>query len=310
MHHNKHCYRFENISLFASPIYNKSTKLIDNINSNNAIFDSFVDATYIITMEENGRFNNIRAQLSKYIPTSNIYIVYNKGFKKCNKKLPKQITRYDLVDAYINVLVHAIQNKYNNILILEDDFIFDKKILDKNIINEIKNFFEENKNKIFCFNLGPLPFLFNRNIHDNIYRCNDCLGAHGIIYNESIIKNILNHYYQNNKNIKEEHWDKFLVSNYDCYFYKYPLCYQKLEETENQLNWAFNDDKNEVLYRVKSSITKWFISTFKLDTDPKNGFNLVYKLFFIIHYLIIFIVLSLISYIIYYFFIKKKLIKK
>ena len=217
MHHNKHCYKFEYLSFIKSSVNNMSDELLDN-----TIFDSFVDTTYIITMEENGRVNNIKEQLSKYIPTNNTYIVYNKGFKKCKKELPKQITRYDLVDAYINIFIHSMKKKYNNILILEDDFIFDdKKILDKNIINEIKNFFEERKNKIFCFNLGPLPFLFNRNIHDNIYKCNDCLGTHGIIYNKNIRKNILNYYYQNNKNINEEHWDKFLVSNYYCYFYKY-----------------------------------------------------------------------------------------
>ena len=173
MHHNQHCYRFEYLSFIKSSVNSMSDELLDN----NTIFDSFVYATYIITMEENGRVNNIRALLSKYIPTSNIYIVYNKGFKKCNKTLPQQITYYDLTDAYINIFIHSAEKKYNNILILEDDFIFDKKILNRNIINEIKNFFEENKNKIFCFNLGPLPFLFNRNIHNNIYRCNDCLGS-------------------------------------------------------------------------------------------------------------------------------------
>ena len=120
---NSHCYTY---------------KLLHN--KKNGFMDNFVDATYIITMEENGRSDNIEQQLSMYTPTSKIYIAYNKGYKNCNKVLPKQITYYDLTDAYINIFDHSLKNNYNNILILEDDFMFYSKIKNKLILNQIKKF--------------------------------------------------------------------------------------------------------------------------------------------------------------------------
>ena len=344
IHHNQHCYRFEYLSFIkssvnsmsdgvfrklqlkqnpsvllypASPLSGQALQGSAELLDNNTIFDSFVDATYIITMEENGRVNNIRAQLSKYIPTTNIYIVYNKGFKKCNKKLPEQLTHYDLIDANINIFLHSTKNKYENILILEDDFIFDKKILDRDIIIEIKNFFKENKNKSLCFNLGPIIYsvdyntLFNSS--NNIYKCNMCSNTQAVIFNKNIIKNILLYYYENKYNINNKQWDKFL-NKYDVYFYKYPLSYQKLEDTENRKNWAINsNNKESLLYKIHNYILDKHISMFKLDTNPKYGFHLHYKTVYFfqyfIHYLIIFIVLSLIVYIIYYFLLKKNLFK-
>ena len=94
------------------------------------------------------------------------------------------------------------------------------------------------------------------------------------------------------------------------YFYKYPLSYQKLEDTENRKNWAINsNNKESLLYKIHNYIIDKHISIFKLDTNPRYGFNLYYKIVYFfqyfIHYLIIFIVLSLFAYIIYYFLLKK-----
>ncbi len=128
---NSHCYTFEKREY------------------NNGFLDSFVDATYILTMENSKRKDNYENQLKEFIPTKTIYIVHNKGYKKCNKILPKEIPPCDLIDANLNAMNHTLKNNYNNILILEDDFIFNKKIKDPNIINEIKYFFNKKKMKSF-----------------------------------------------------------------------------------------------------------------------------------------------------------------
>jgi hypothetical protein len=172
------------------------------------IFDNFIDATYILTMVGSDRHNNISNQLSKYIPTKKIYIVENKGFKKCNKVLIKNIPPYDIKDSYFSSINHSVLQNYNNILILEDDFIFSPKVEDILIINEIDLFFLNHKNKMFYYNLGPIPSLFypNINIFNNTFRGIFCLGAQAIIYTKKIQIDIL-------KNIDNDelHWDVFLL---------------------------------------------------------------------------------------------------
>jgi len=148
---NSHCYTFEKREY------------------NNGFLDSFVDATYILTMENSKRKDNYENQLKEFIPTKTIYIVHNKGYKKCNKTLTKEIPPYDLIDAYLNTMNHSLENNYNNILILEDDFIFNKKIKDNKIINDIKYLFDNNVNKSFYFSLGLQPTLFIPFSISNIY---------------------------------------------------------------------------------------------------------------------------------------------
>ena len=155
---------------------------------NSGFFDSFLDATYIITMTNSNRANNYEKQLREYIPTKYIYIVYNKGYKNCTKYLYKQESNYDLIDANLNIMNHSLNNNYNNILILEDDFIFNSYTITQETIEEIKNFFYNNENKDFYFNLGPVPFLYwvipNKSIYKGIYT----LCTQAIIYKKNIIK--------------------------------------------------------------------------------------------------------------------------
>jgi hypothetical protein len=63
-------------------------------------------------------------QLNEYQPTNTVYILFNKGYKKCKKQDFITNPPYDLVDANLNIFKHAKENNYDNILILEDDFIF------------------------------------------------------------------------------------------------------------------------------------------------------------------------------------------
>ena len=81
---------------------------------NKGILDNSVDATYIIHLKDNGRFEHIQTQLKEYQPTKNVYIVYNKGFKKCSKKLIEQISYQDLSDAFLQCFKHANEHNYNN----------------------------------------------------------------------------------------------------------------------------------------------------------------------------------------------------
>ena len=104
---------------------------------NDRFLNNSVDATYIIHLENNGRYNHIQEQLSEYHPTNIVYILFNKGYKKSKKKSFINNPPLDLVDSFLEIFKHAEINNYNNILILEDDFIFSEKIKDTENINNV-----------------------------------------------------------------------------------------------------------------------------------------------------------------------------
>jgi len=284
---NNHCYTFEHRKY------------------KEGVLDSFVDATYILTIIGSTRINNINKQLEYLKPTKNVFIVLNKGFKKCDKILSKQIPLYDIIDANTNAFEHSLQNNFNNILILEDDFIFSQKLYNKNIINDIKTFFYNNNNKIFYYNLGAFPLFFypNINLYNNNYKGIISILAHANLYNKKsrieILKNINNIYL---------HWDVYLTLNYNNYFYKYPLIYQTFPETENKQHWLSENN-----YSFFENFLKYIddkrIKYLKLDKQPQPGFNIMYIIFFIINYIFWIFIIILIIYFIYSIFSNKNIKK-
>ena len=78
---NTKCYRFEKF------IFQKG------------LLDNCVDATYIIHLKDNGRFEGIMNKLDEYHPTKITYIVFNKGYKNCEKEDYITIPPLDLVDG-------------------------------------------------------------------------------------------------------------------------------------------------------------------------------------------------------------------
>ena len=275
----------------------------------NGFLDSFVDATYILTMENSKRKDDYENQLKEFIPTKTIYIVHNKGYKKCDKILYKNTPNYDLIDANLNAMNHSLKNNYNNILILEDDFIFNKEIKNNKIINEIKHLFYNNINETFYFNLGPFPILFYPSINNNIYRGIYNPMAQSIIYNKNIIFKITN-----DKNINNYHQiDEYLTRNYKNYFYKIPLSYQTFPETDNKKYWGGNNTESIYnIYLIK--IINYVHYLLEINSNPIVGWNRSYNILFFINYLLFIIIILFIvfitNYIIIFLKIKNKNIKK
>lgn len=279
---NNHCYTFQ----------------LNNYKE--GLLDSFVDVTYILTMVNSERIINIKEQLQKIIPTKKIYIVHNKGYKNCNKILHENIPPYDLTDAYLNTIDHSIKNNFNNILILEDDFIFSERIKDTKIVNELGTFFIKNNNKTFYYNLGPFPCLFypNLNIFNNTFSGLFCINTQAIIYNKKIQYEIME--YKNKELIKN--WDYFLTTTYKNYFYKHPLCYQTFPKTDNQKYWLRNkNDADHFIYKMFDYIVQSLFNILELDKKPLPGYIIVYTICFIYTYTIFIGILFL------FFFSVKKL---
>lgn len=279
---------------------NKECIIFDYKKYNDGLFDDFIDITYIMTLNNSERSKNIEKKLKNFIPTKNICFVKDNGYKKCKKILPEQNVAYDITDTFFNIINHSIEKNYNNILILEDDFIFDNKITNKKIINEINYFIKKNEDEIFYFNLGPIPLLFypNINLYDNIYRCYSCLATHATIYPKKIRTEILKY-----KNTPIKVYDLFLTNKFKNYFYKYPLCYQIFPQTENKNMWY----ENNFIGKIISNANNRLYDMIKIDKTPQPGYNIIYYTSFIINYSIFILLIIIILYIIY--FLCKKLLK-
>ena len=276
------------------------------------LFDTFVDVTYIITsLDDKKRNANIEHQLSRCIPTKQIYMVYNKIYKKCHKILPKQIPPYDIKDAYLNIMQHSIDQNYNNILVLENDFIYSDILLDNtkngDILREIRDFFVDYSDTTFAYNLGPLfslcyPNLNPFSVHKNTFQIILGGGTHACIFNNKIQHDLILE--KPNQSILpfhqdiEKNIDMYLNQNYNVYFYKTPLIYQIVENTVNQNHW--ND--NPIIHQIIMGDIRFF----QLDKQPEPGFSIKYMLGFLLSYLFFFILFLFFSFFLYQLFLLYK----
>tara|TARA_A100001015_G_scaffold320547_1_gene447315 strand:+ start:1499 stop:2374 length:876 start_codon:yes stop_codon:yes gene_type:complete len=265
-------------------------------NFENSLFEN-IDATYILHLEGNDRLGHVEEQLTKYIPSRKVIIVYNKGFKKCTKDLPIQCSTYDLIDANLNIIEHSIDNNYSNILILEDDFQFNNSILEDEPKKEIDDFIKKNKDSEFLYYLGSLPLIKTINIsnHNQLFLS---LGTHSVIISKKMKEKLLLH---------KEHakdWDIYLNQFFlQKYTYYTPLCYQVFPETENQKNWGKTENFLGIPLSLFGQGGAKLLRLVELDIKPEPGFSYFYNLS-------ITIILLLYTLIFYVFYLSYKFCKK
>lgn len=234
------------------------------IENSTGIFDESIDATYVIHLEGNGRIQHVRDQLAKYKTSRKIYILFNKGYKKCKK--PSHIINppLDLIDAYLTIFKHSVG--LGNILILEDDFIFDDKILSPIVYNEINNFVSS-RNDSFVYYLGCIPNILMSYLPKHKITLGT-LGAHSVIYSSKFRENTLT-----NNVLGISDWDEFLNSHFDRYMYFEPLCYQPFPETENSKYWGCKS----FISTIALYIGFRFLN-FMIDSDnPSVGYRFLYE---------------------------------
>lgn len=238
------------------------------IKNDNGIFDDSLGCTYVIHLEGNGRYDHIKAQLSKYKTSSKIYIVHNEGYKKGRKPVYVNNPPLDLIDTYLTILRHSIEHNHGHILILEDDFIFDEKILDPLVYNDINNFIKSRHiHDSFIYFLGCVPFI-SRDLSATHRRAITTGGTHALIYSSNIIKCLLN---IEPKNILD--WDNMLGLFEDKYMYHECLCYQPYPITDNSKYWGYWSPTNKFF----GGISFKFYNSIIGEEDPKVGFKLLYE---------------------------------
>lgn len=259
-----------------------------------------VEATYIIHLEGNGRLESIHSQLQKYHPTRTVYILFNKGFKKCKKDAYIDKSSLDLIDAFFQCFKDAATKNYQNILILEDDFFFDEKIPDRKHAASIESFLQEKKGDNFIYYLGCIPHM-QFSLYGDHNRVFLSTGTHACIYPNTFYNHLLENVEQ--KNIQD--WDTYTMYYTKQYKYHTQLCYQLFPESENQKHWG-----NNWFERIITFIMIYFLNLMKLDKQVKPGYDIME---FSSHFIFWFIVITqVIMNILIFFFVKTnyKLLKK
>lgn len=257
------------------------------------IFNDTVDATYVIHLKGNGRYENIIKQLNEYHLTNDVYILMNDGYKKCNKTKNIVYPADDLIDAFFQIFKHASEKKYDNILILEDDFIFTDKIKDNNHVENINNFLNKKKGEDFIYYIGCLPWLLVPTFYDiNTYYATCSTGTHSVIYSKKNRESCMKKYYDAMYETRD--WDVLNnVYSANRYAYYRPLCYQIFENTENSRNWgSFN-----IIFKFLAVIIKYIFSLLQLDKNIEPGYSILYAfsklLFLILVILAVYIVIKI-----------------
>lgn len=188
--------------------------------SNMYVFDDIIDAVFIMTMEKGDRHDHIKTHIIPNLPVSNIYIQFNKGYKICEKSLPKKTSYQDQYHAFQNIFEMAKNRRYQYIMIVEDDCILSEELIhDKSTQLTIANFIK--KNEVECYNLGPCMYvpnplyLFAKHQHNLLSMSTHCC-IFNVKYVSSYIKTPLTY----------EAFDGLNSSSLKCYSYYKPLAYQ------------------------------------------------------------------------------------
>ena len=224
---------------------------------NKGLFDKWLDMVYLITMENSNRVSQFMNQLNCNL-FHTITIQVNKGYKLCKKNLYKQSSVQDINECYLNVFQNAKQNNYKNIMILEDDFIFE--YIDQYIADNIGQFI--NNNYYHIYNLGPVAHVSipSGDHHKSLISTT----AHCVIYSYHYIDYYIEHYMEARKHNPDLYWNKMGIIKYK--YYK-PLCFQLFPSTSTQKDWE---------------VPKWFlkfavfsIKMLKLDVSYQPGFSIL-----------------------------------
>ena len=261
-----------------TPQPNKCYRFARKVFTHGGLLDRCVDATYIIHLESDiERMNQVTAQLELFQPTRTVYIVYNKGFSNCEKNLHENTPPIDLVDAFITVFKDANEKGFNNILILEDDFIFDERIKNPEVCQSICHFMSNHGNEPFVYLLGCLPMIQLPYSYE--HRLAVCkAGTHAAIYSKGAQTQILE---TDQKQITD--WDVYTNMNIRQYMFKDPLCYQLFPQTENQKHWFHVPGFSEIFAVTREAL--------QLDKQIEPGYSFFYSILSHLGVLILLVIL-------------------
>jgi hypothetical protein len=244
---------------------------LEEVDGENPLFQQ-IDATYVIHLEDNGRLGTVKKELREFYPSKNTCILFNKGFKRCNKDLPKNESQFDIVDANLFIFRDAQRKQYKNILVLEDDFFFHKEIRANENCTRVDEFIEGKQDDTCTYFLGCLPFLALPCDTDfKHYALLFGTTCHSVIYSQKYREEIL--LVEQGKILD---WDIFqwFFQPSSRYMYHMPLCYQLFPVTDNSKNWG----NQTPFMKLGGSIGFQIFQLIKLDVQVDPGYSSCYFL--------------------------------
>ena len=275
----------------------------ENLFFPHGILDNIIDMVYILTMESSkSRHIHIQNQLSKFPLCQHIKIIYNKGFTKCSKKICSMTTCKLIQTSYqdithVNEYIYQdiLKNKYNNILVLEDDFIISPQITNKDVISDLEDIVKYYKEEKLLLRLGCLPIVsYNMTGSSQYGNLVLGLGAHALLYNRNSVNEIVR------KVRKSEDFDVNLNISFignQLYYKKKSLISQLFPVTENRRNWG--KSYGYVIEKYFQFLMFRCISLLKLDKTVEPGYTVMYKyhnylfsILFIFHVYLLFIIIK------------------
>ena len=239
----ENCYRFETIT------------------SDNYLFND-VEETYIMTMENSKRIKEVMDELNFIFPTKKVNFVYSKGWKKCNNYLPDgrkvNVTFEDIGHTNLEIFKDARSKNLSSILVLEDDFFWDRKLNDKDKqqLNQITNELDYD-----AITLGSffVPKMCTHNVFNRIsLKLNYMKPIQSIIYSKKGYEKMIQIFETCCKDIKKYDIEDIVNKLDEKYGYYKPVIFQTFPETENQKNWHNipNTYIEQKLYNVSQFVSK------------------------------------------------------
>lgn len=228
------------------------------IQYNEGIFDKFVDATYVLTTVNSKR--DYVSQLDKLKPTKKNIVVVNQLFTNCDKYIKNvkvDSPPLDIVHSYNYIFNDSLEQGYNHILLLEDDFTVSENVFTKNIVDKICNIVV-NTDCVFYLGCIPVVSTYYNNSFRKIVLS---LGTHANIYNINSMKRFIN----DTDTITGV--DVYMNSTFNRIMYKHPLVYQTFPETDNRNVWSKG---------VVPTLGVTTLKLLKLDERCEPGTSIVY----------------------------------
>ena len=265
--------------------------IFEEWNFNSCLFPS-VEATYILYLEGSDRIHNIKRQIFKNPPSTKVFLVRNKGYKKVKKPIISQTSAADCAYSHYTAAKHALKANYNQILILEDDFIFERDLLDQYNLEKVNEFISTREFKRYF--LGVVPFLLLPTLEPCHWKILSGGAAQAIIHNKQGFGELIQDF-EKDQNITLQ-IDIYLAAR-GAYTFCKPLITQIFDLTENrQTSWGAGKTGDFI---------SWGIETLKMDNES-NGAGLEIFYFFGKYWILILILLVIIVYFAVKHFTKKK----
>lgn len=194
-----------------------------------------VDALFILTMTTSSRMPSVWDQLRRRCPAQKVFVFTNAGYKVCSKRLCKQRTDFDLLDAYKIMFEFALANDLHRILTVEDDFFWSSCVTDNVHFQRVRSFLDSHGNTMDHYFLGCVPLVsIPMGWHWRLYSAG---GTHAVVHTERGMHTYLREY-----NMLCERCTDSATCTIDLYFtsfaivygYWRPLAYQTFPKTQMQ----------------------------------------------------------------------------